>query len=319
MTQEITTVSLASFTHAYLIQPVIIAALSEQPGFAVRNCREFNLVGQGTTAAQLPIESAYWGTPNDRGAGVATAFNTSQANAIGNTPYTAGAITCTPGEYGVAHSLVDNVVEDSVDGLDLMNLFSGRMLRVLQLAIDDDYIALFPAATFSVGTTNVAVTVAQMISAQQGLRTRGVVADSVAYTLGNTTSNYLESALQATSTNIAVYALSTDRLINYAPTVDNGMNTTRQVMTFRGIPAYTTGLTDTANAGVDEVSACTCPTSKANDDSGATSHAIAWKRMPRFETQRFAKLRATDLVMTCRAGLAKLQDGATTSIITKGT
>ena len=44
MSNEITTTSLASLTHGYLIQPVLIAALSEQPGFAIRNCREFNTV-----------------------------------------------------------------------------------------------------------------------------------------------------------------------------------------------------------------------------------------------------------------------------------
>ena len=44
---------------------------------------------------------------------------------------------------------------------------------------------------------------------------------------------------------------------------------------------------------------------------------MVWKRMPRFETQRFAKLRATDLVMTARAGFSKLQDGTTTAIITR--
>lgn len=319
MALEITTSTLSTLTHSALIQPVIVAALSEQPGFAIRNCREFNITNQATNAAQIPLELAYWGSPNDRGAGVATAYNASQAVSLANTAVSSSSVTVTAAEYGVAHSLVDNVLEDSVDGLDLMNLFTNRMLRVLQLAMDDDYIALFASAANSVGTSNTAVSVAQMISAQQGLRVRGVVADSLAYILGNVTSNYLESALSAASTSMAVYALSTDRLINYAPSVDNGMNTSRQVMTFRGIPAYTTGLTDTANAGVDEVSACVCPTSAANDASGATSHAMAWKRLPRFETQRFAKLRATDLVMTARAGFAKLQDNATTAIITKGT
>ena len=72
-----------------------------------------------------------------------------------------------------------------------------------------------------------------------------------------------------------------------------------------------------APSGVDEVSAFVCPTSANNDATGSTSHAMVWKRMPRFETQRFAKLRATDLVMTARAGFSKLQDGTTTAIITR--
>lgn len=317
MAGEITTVTLASVTHAYLIQPVIIAALSEQPGYALRNCREFNLVGKATAAAQIPLELSYWGSPNDRGAGVATAFNASQAVALGNTPYSTGSVTCTAAEYGVAHALIDNVVEDSVDGIDFMNLFSSRMLRVLQLAWDDDYIALFASAANFVGTTNVAVTVVQMIAAQQGARSRGTVADAMEYILGTATSNNLEAALVAGSTSAAVYALSADRLINYRPSNDNGMGPSRQVMTFRGVPTYVTGLTDTANAGVDEVSAFVCPTSAMNDASGATSHAMVLKRLPRFEMQRFAKQRATDLVMTARVGFSKLQEGTTTAIITK--
>lgn len=318
MALEITTTSLADLTHGYLIQPTIILALSENPGF-IRFCREFNIIEQKTNTAQIPSENAYWGTPNDRGAGVATAFNATQATALANTPYTSSHVTCTAVEYGVAHSLVDNVTEDSVDGIDLMNLFTGRMLHVLQLAMDDDYIALWASASNFVGTSGQPPTIAQMLSAQQGLRTRGVVADAMAYVLDNITSNYLESVLVGTSTNIASYAMAADRLINYAPTPDNGMNATRHVMNFRGIPTYTSGLTDTANAGVDAVSACLCPSTAANDASGASSHAMVWKRMPRFETQRQAKLRATDLVMTARAGFSKLQDGATTAIITKAT
>lgn len=318
MALEITTTSLSDTTHAYLIAPTIIYALGENPGF-IRFCREFDYIGKPTNAAQIPTENAYWGAANDRGVGVATAFNAAQATSLANTPYTSSHVTVTAAEYGVAHSLVDNVLEDAVDGLDLMNLFQGRMLHVLQLAMDDDYIALWSSLTNFVGISNNAPTIAQMISAQQGLRIRGVIADALAYVLDNVTSNYIEAAFVATSTNIATYAMAADRLINYHPTPDNGMNPARQVMTFRGLPVYTSGLTDTANAGVDAVSACIAPSTANNDSTGATTHAMVWKRMPRFETQRQAKLRATDLVMVARAGFSTLQNGAGTAIITKAT
>jgi hypothetical protein len=317
MANEITTTTLDDLTHGYLIGPVLIAALCEQPGYAIRFCREFSLIGKPTNALQIPTETAYWGSANDRGAGVATAFNATQATALSNTAVSSGNVTCTCAEYGVAAALTDNVQEDSVDGIDLMNLFTNQMLKVLTLAIDDDYMALFPSLSQSVGTTNTGVTIAQMVAAQQGLRTRGAIADAVAYLLGNVTSGYVETALLATNAAAAVYALSADRLINYAPTPDNGMSGNRQVMTFRGAPVFTTGLTDTINAAADEASACICPSTAVNDASGATTHGLTWKRMPRFETQRQAKLRAWDLVMTARAGVVELQDGSGTQIVSK--
>lgn len=318
MSNEITTVTLDDVTHGYLIEPTLIAALSEQPGLASRMCREF-VIKKGTNTIQLPVEAAYWGSPNDRGAGVATQFNQVQAVAMGNTPVTTNGVQCTSGEYGVAHALTDNTDEDTVDGIDLMQLFTGQMLKVMTLAMDDDYVAMFPSLSQTVGTTNTAPTLVQLIAAQTGLRTRGAVADALTYVLGNITAGYLESVIMAASTSMAVYALSADRLINYAPTANNGMDASRVIGQLRGVPIVATGLTDTINAGVDESSACICPSTANNDVTGASTHAQAWKRFPRFETQRQAKGRLTELVMTARCGFAELQDGAGTQIFGKST
>jgi hypothetical protein len=152
MANEITTSTLDDLTHGYLIEPVLIQALSEQPGL-FRFCREFNLIGKATNAAQIPTETAYWGSANDRGNGVATAFNGTQATSLSNTAVSSGNVTCTAAEYGVAHALTDNVAEDSVDGIDLMMLFTDRMLRVLQLAMDDDYIANYANLSQTVGSS----------------------------------------------------------------------------------------------------------------------------------------------------------------------
>lgn len=318
MALETTTSTMTGVVNSSLVESTIVLALSEQPGFAVRNCREFNLVGKPTLAAKIPTQTSYWGSPADHGAGVATAFDGTQGNALGNTQVSASSVTATPVEYGVAHQIIDNVNEDSaISGLELMNLFTNTMLFVLQLALDDDYMALFASISNSVGTTNTTLTIANMVAAQQGIRTRGTVADSVAYVLDNKAAQDVETALQATNAAAAVFALSADRLLNYAPTANNGMDSSRKIMTFRGIPVYATGLTDTANAAVDVVSCLVCPTSANNDATGATTHGIAWKRMPRFETQRQAKSRGLDVVMTMRAGTAELQDGSGTMILSK--
>jgi len=155
-----------------------------------------------------------------------------------------------------------------------------------------------------------------MLSAQQGIRTRGANADAVIYVLDNAQAADLDTALSTTNAAAAVFALSADRLIGYAPTADHGMGPSRQISTFRGFPVISTGITDTANAGADVVGACYCPSTAYNDATGATTFGLVWKRLPRFETQRQAKSRGTDLVMTMRAGVAELQDGSGSGIVT---
>jgi hypothetical protein len=312
---EITTTTVDDLTNATLVQPVLILALSEQPGIAMRVCREFNLIGQPTLAAKIPTETAWWGSANDDGAGVDTEFDASQATALSNTAVSTGSVTCTPSEYGAAHALTDNVTEDSVP-IDVVDHVMMRDLHVITLAHDDDFLALLASLSQVVGTSGADLTVAQMVAAQQGIRVRGAVADRLEYILDNQQASDIEAALIAASTSIAVFALAADRLIGYAPTPDNGMSTNRQIMSFRGLPVTATGLTDTANAGADVVGACICATSAFNDAAGSTTFGMAWKRLPRFETQRQAKLRATDLVMTERVGFVELQDGSGTNITT---
>lgn len=316
MANETTTTTLDDLTNSSLVEPTIIYALSEQPGL-YRFCREFDARDKPTNSLKIPTETAYWGSANDRGVGVDTELNASEATALGYTAISTGNVTCTAAEYGVAHALTDNVGEDSaIDASELMDLFLSRMLHVLSLAMEDDYLALLASLSQTVGSSGVDLTVAQAISAQQGIRIRGAIADQLAYIFDNQQSLDLEAALSAGSTSAAIFALSADRLINYAPTADNGMSAMRQFATFRGLPAFSTGMTDTANAGADVVGACVCPSTAVNDASGATTHGMVWKRLPRFESQRFAKSRTTDLVMTARSGFAELQDGSGTAIIT---
>jgi hypothetical protein len=168
MANEITTTTFDDLTHTSLVQPVIIRALTEKPGL-FRFCREFNIIDQSTNAAKLPTETSYWGSANDRGASVDTEFNGTEATSLSNTAFSTGSVTCTAAEYGVAHALTDNVAEDSVRGIDIMDLIKGRMLFVHMLAWEDDYIANYANLSQTVGTTNTAITVAQMVAAQQGL------------------------------------------------------------------------------------------------------------------------------------------------------
>lgn len=318
MANETTTSTLDDLTNASLTVPVIIYALSERPGLAISACREFDLTqGHASNVAKLPVETSFWGTPYDRGAGLDTEFDATQGTALSNTAFSTGVVTLTCAEYGVAAALTDNVAEDSVmSGTQLMDHFMGRMLHVLTLAIDDDYCALFASLSNSVGTSGADLTAAQALAATQGIRRRGAIADRLWFILDQQQVDDLQTALTTTSTSMAVYAMAADRILGAVPGVNNGIGVDRTALTFAQCPVLHSGLTDSANAGADVSGACIVPTSAANDAAGSTTHAIAWKRMPKFETQRQAKGRSWDLVMTARAGLAELQDGSGTSIVT---
>lgn len=315
MANESTTSTLDDITNASLVGPHLVAALGERPGLYML-AKEFDLTGQwAAPALKIPTETAWWGSANDDGAGVDTEFDATQGTDLSNTQVSTGGITVTPGEYGVVIELTDNVQEDSVSAIDLFGWLSGRMLHVIGLAITDDFCGLFASLSNSVGTSGADLTIAQLISAKQGVRTRtGGNYDAIVNVLDNQQVTDLESAVIATSTSMAVYAMSADRLIGYSPISDNSPN--RQVAMFNGAPVLSTGLTDTANAGADVVGACFCPSTAYNDASGATTFAFAWKRMPRLETDRIVIGRSNVLCMTARAASAEMQDGSGGGVVT---
>ncbi len=316
---ETTTTTLASTINSVLVEPTIVRALSERPGL-MGYCRELDYRGKSTSSAKIPTEVAYWGSPDDHGVGVDLEYNATEATALGNTPFSTGSVTVTAAEYGVAHALTDNVDEDSaIDGAELLNLMTGTMLQVLGLAMDDDYLALYSSLGNTVGTTNTNLTAVKMLAATQGLRIRAAVSDMQVFVLDQCAASDVEADLTSASTSMAVYAMAADRVIDYQRAQGSGIGPGRVMGTFRGIPMVPTGLTDTANAGVDVISALICPSTQFNDASGATTHVQIWKRLPRFEMQRFVRSRATDLVMTARTGFAELQHNAGTQILSKKT
>lgn len=315
MANEISTSTYDDLTYTAAIAPIVIAALSEKAGLW-RTSREFNLIDAPSAAQKIPTETPWWGTANDDGAGVDTEFDGSQLVDVSNTSASTGSVTISAGEYVVGQEITDYVLEDSIRGIDLFMLLRDKHIFAIDLAMTDDFCALFAGLSNSVGSSGSNLTVAQAISAQQGLRIRGAESDTTMYVLDNQQSLDIETDLMSTNAAAAVFALSADRLIGYAPTPDHGMGASRVIMRLRGnLPVVATGLTDTANAGADVVSACFCPSTAFNDASGATTFAYAWKRAPRLETDRTAIGRANVLVMTARSASAEIQDGSGCAII----
>lgn len=315
MANEITTTAFDDLTYTAAVQPVVIAALSEQGGLW-RLGREFNIIDQPSTGAKIPTETSWWGSANDDGAGVDGEFDGTQGTDVSNTSASTGSVTISSGEYVVGMEITDNVVEDSVRGIDMFMWLRDRHLKAMDLAWTDDFCALFAGLSNTVGSTGVDLTIVQAIAAQQGLRVRGAESDSTVYVLDNQQQLDLDTAILTGNAAAAVYALSADRLIGYAPSGDNGMGASRITGRLRNLPVIATGLTDTANAAADVVGACFCATSAANDAAGSTTFGYVWKRLPRLETDRIVAGRSTLMVTSSRWGCGELQDGSGTGIVT---
>lgn len=316
MANEISTSTYDDLTYTAAIAPIVIAALSEKAGLW-RTSREFNLIDAPSAAQKIPTETPWWGTANDDGAGVDTEFDGSQLVDVSNTSASTGSVTISAGEYVVGQEITDYVLEDTIRGIDLFMLLRDKHIFAIDLAMTDDFCALFAGLSNSVGSSGSNLTVAQAISAQQGLRIRGAESDTTMYVLDNQQSLDIETDLMSTNAAAAVLALSADRLIGYAPTPDHGMGASRVIMRLRGnLPVVATGLTDTANGGADVVGACYCASSAANDAGGATTFGHVWKRLPRLETDRIVAGRSTLMVTSARWGCGELQDGSGGAIIT---
>ena len=276
--------------------------------------KEFSLVGAASSAVDVWSLASDLGTVGANGAGFDTEFNGSEGTDLSNTALDTNKVTLTASEFGVMRTLTDNVSEDSIDGIDWLRLIVADSTRILMLALEDDACALLASFSNTAGTSGVDLTVAQTLAAQVGIRNRGVRApDGVVYVLDDEQVDNLEAALIANSTSMGVYAMAQDRILGVGAGPNNGMGN-GHVLSFRGYPVFSTGVTDTANAGADVAGACFVPSTPANDSFAALG--IVWKRMFRLETERNASLRATEYVATMRAGVGELLDAAGTSIIT---
>ena len=314
MADEITTTAYNDVTHASLIEPTMIGALAEQPGLWAL-CREFNYIGKSTNVAKIPKEVSFWGSANDDGASVDTELNATEGTDLSNTASTTDSVDITAAEYGVAMEITDTVEEDSVSGLELFTRIRDRMVFALSLAMEDDFLALFASISNSAGASGLDLTVANMMAAQIGPRTRGTRANAQVYVLDTQQGTDLENNVTTTNAAAAVYAMAADRALGYAPTADFGMGI-RHIANFRNAPVWVTGMTDTANTAADVVGCCFCPSTPMNDANGATTFGMIWKRLPRVETDRIVLGRSTQLVATVRAGFAELQDGSATNLTT---
>jgi hypothetical protein len=321
MALETDSAAVDDLIHTTLIGPFMTKALTEQPrahGFA----RQINMTAHASPSMQIPLAVSWWGTPNDRGASVDAELNATENVAVGQTQFTTTSVTLTPSAFAVQLTVSDKAREDSVSAIDLLSWIGGDMVHAMMLAWESDYVTGASSLSTSVGTTNTTITVAVMASALVSLRNNGVVCDASAYVMDNFITSTVEGLFYATGTSMAVYAMAADRLLAWNPTGDYGL-TNRVVAGFRGSPVLTSGMCPTINAGVDVASMLICPSTAFNDNSGATTHAMGIKRLPRVRMDNTSVTAmgagATILVADSRVGFSELQDKGGVQILAKAT
>ena len=319
MSLETNSTAVDDLIHPSLIAPALVRALQEQ-ALTYRYARQFNMQGLAAPALKIPVQVQPFSTGNDRGVAVDTELNASEGVAVGNTQVTTSSVTLTPSEFAVQATVTLTAQEDSISAIDLIALVSDTMLQGMVLAWESDYVSQASSLSASVGTTNTAITVAVMVSAQTRMRNAGVNADGLAYVMDNFVANSVEGLMIATNAAAAVYAMAADRVLAWNPTPGHGMSN-RMIAGFRGFPVMTTGLCTTANAAVDANSMLVCPSTAFNDATGATTHAMGIKRLPTFRADNASATaigsRTTVLVLSSRIGFSELQDLAGTYILAK--
>ena len=314
MANESTTTTLNDVYYSAIVSPLMMDYAHDWV-VVTPLLREFSLIGQASNAIDVWSLATDMGTVGANGTSVDGEFDATQATDLSNTALDTNKVTLTASEYGVMRTITDNVLEDSISGIDWLRIVLNDSARILMTALEYDALALLDDFSNVSGSSGSDLTIAQLLAAQTGIRSRGVRApEGVSYVLDDEQHLNAEAAFIATSTSVTTYAAAADRLFGSpGPGPNNGMSN-GHTMNFRGAPVYVTGLGPTANAGADVTGACLVHSGPGNDNMAALG--IVWKRMFRLETDRDISLRATEYVATMRAGVGELLDAAGTSIIT---
>ena len=314
MAAESTTTTLNDVYYSAIISPMMMDYAHDWV-VTTQFLREYSLIGQASAAVDIWSLATDMGTVGANGTAFDTEFDATQATDLSNTALDTNKVTLTAGEYGVMRTITDNVLEDSIGGIDWLRLVLNDSTRILMTALEWDITALFDNFSTVQGSSGSDLTIAQLLAAQVGIRTAGVRApDGVVYVLDDEQVLNVETAFLATSTSVTTYGMAADRLLGAPGLGPNAGMSNGHVMSFRGSPVWATGLAPTANAGADVQGACFVPSSPSNDPMAALG--VVWKRMFRLETDRDISLRATEYVSTMRAGVGELFDAAGNAIIT---
>lgn len=314
MANETTTTTLTEIVNSEWIRPVFQDYAHEFVN-ATRFCLHQDLRGRGTSTWAQPRMVSDMGTVGDAGGGVDTEYDATEGTVLTNTQLDLAESTISTSEFGIMRTLTDSAQEDVVDGFALVQAIVMDAARILMTALEDDVVALFGSATNVSGATGVNISVANMSDAITAVRQRGVRAPGgMVGVLDQVQISDLEDAFEATSTSWAVYPQANDRVLRIGAAADNGLST-GEVFSFKGVPIYESGLTDTANTAADVVGAVFVRGDVSSNEPFAAL-GLATSRDFRSEIDRNAALRADEIVCTMRKGTGILQDDSIEALTT---
>jgi hypothetical protein len=267
----------------------------------------------GASTVSVPSWDSNQGSPNDDGVAVDTEFNVTEASDISATEMTTSDSTFSISEYGLRRDPTDNVIEDAISAEALISYIAVDGSSNLMAAANDDVCALFASYSNSSGSTGVDLSLANFDDGLYGLADRGIVGDLVSV-LDNQAARDFLNALQATGSQ-ANFQASADRQMATSFSPDQGRNSAGYIGTYKGVECYRQGMTDTANAGADVVSAIFCRGDiEANRPLASLGQGS--RREFRVETQRDASKRTTEVVMTMRWGCGITKNGSGQKLVT---
>lgn len=270
----------------------------------------------GASTVSQPSWDSNMGTPADRGAGVDTEYNATEATALTAVELTTSDSTFSVAEYGISRKLSYTAAEDTIAG-DILGHIIADAARILSTAANDDGTAHFASFSGSSGTTNVALAIADLDDALFDLAERGIMGTLVGV-LDHIQVRHFFNAMQATSTSMTVYAGAADRMMQASADSAQGRNDQGKAFDYKGVDYYRSGLCDTANAGVDAVGAIWVRGDEvANQPMAALGQAS--RRPFMIETDTDIEARVIKVVATMRWGSGILKNGAGQKLVTKAT
>jgi hypothetical protein len=310
ITGATTTTSLTELIQSEFINDFIADYLGN-----FKNPSQFYLPINITNGAST-VSQARWvsdvGTVPEDGTAVDTEFNATEATDLTANELETTDSTFSVIEYGLLREPSDTALEDATI-ITIQDIVSNAM-GILMDAMNDDACALFAGLSASVGTSGTDCRVSDVNDGIYNLARRGVKGELVAI-FDNVALEDFQTALEASSSNLASYAGAADRLMGVSGDAAQGRTVDGYTLSYKGIPFYRQGLTDTANTAADVVSAIFVRGDLPAQRTMAT-FGQASRRPISIATQDAVESRTTKLVYHARWGCGAINGQTGVKVVT---
>lgn len=270
-----------------------------------------NITNGSSTVAQPRWVSDVGTVPED-GTAVDTEFNATEATDLTANELETTESTFSISEYGLLRQPSWTALEDATM-LTTQDILANA-IGILMDAMNDDACALFASLSASVGTSGTDCRVSDVNDGLYNLARRGVKG-AVVGIFDNVALEDFQNALEAASSNTAVYPGAVDRLQGVSSGADQGRTADGYTLTYKGCDFYRQGLTDTANTGADVVSAIFVR-GDIPAQRGMATFGQASRRPLTFDTQLAIESRTTKMVAHARWGCGAINGQTGVKVVT---